>query len=75
MHLYTIANSVLRVYAPVLDDPSWFQLLSSVDGKRSQLLVLDADELRKGGEIDDDDLVCGIDSDGNLTIRAILVSY
>ncbi|KAK4688553.1 rabconnectin-3a, partial [Tremellales sp. Uapishka_1] len=31
-HLYTITtNSVLRVYSPVLDDPLWFQLLSSLD--------------------------------------------
>ncbi|WWC58046.1 uncharacterized protein I303_100581 [Kwoniella dejecticola CBS 10117] len=33
-HLYTItANSVFRIYSPVLDDPSWFQLLSSLDHK------------------------------------------
>jgi hypothetical protein len=32
VHLYTITtNQVLRIYAPVLDDPSWFQLLSSSD--------------------------------------------
>ncbi|KAK6905133.1 hypothetical protein I203_105952 [Kwoniella mangroviensis CBS 8507] len=31
-HLYTITtNSVLRIYSPVLDDPLWFQLLSSLD--------------------------------------------
>ncbi|ORY25155.1 RAVE protein 1 C terminal-domain-containing protein [Naematelia encephala] len=31
-YLYTItSNSVLRVYSPVLDDPTWFQLLSSSD--------------------------------------------
>nr|XP_019048640.1 WD-repeat protein [Kwoniella bestiolae CBS 10118]OCF27570.1 WD-repeat protein [Kwoniella bestiolae CBS 10118] len=31
-HLYTItANSVFRIYSPVLDDPLWFQLLSSLD--------------------------------------------
>lgn len=30
--LYTITTStVFRVYSPVLDDPTWFQLLSSVD--------------------------------------------
>lgn len=33
-HLYTITtNSVFRIYAPVLDDPTWFQLLSSLDGR------------------------------------------
>nr|XP_019014432.1 WD-repeat protein [Kwoniella pini CBS 10737]OCF53213.1 WD-repeat protein [Kwoniella pini CBS 10737] len=33
-HLYTITtNSVFRIYSPVLDDPSWFQLLSSLDHK------------------------------------------
>lgn len=31
-HLYTVtSNSVLRVYSTVLDDPSWFQLLFSLD--------------------------------------------
>ncbi|WRT63649.1 uncharacterized protein IL334_000572 [Kwoniella shivajii] len=31
-HLYTITtNSVFRIYSPVLDDPTWFQLLSSLD--------------------------------------------
>ncbi|WVR03440.1 hypothetical protein IAU60_000431 [Kwoniella sp. DSM 27419] len=31
-HLYTItSNSVFRVYSPVLDDPLWFQLQSSLD--------------------------------------------
>ncbi|WWC85740.1 uncharacterized protein L201_000606 [Kwoniella dendrophila CBS 6074] len=31
-HLYTITtNSVFRIYSPVLDDPLWFQLLSSLD--------------------------------------------
>ncbi|EIW73255.1 hypothetical protein TREMEDRAFT_24795 [Tremella mesenterica DSM 1558] len=30
-HLYTITtNSVLRIYSPVLDDPTWFQLLSTI---------------------------------------------
>jgi hypothetical protein len=33
-HIYTItSNSVLRIYSPVLDDPSWFQLLSSMDSR------------------------------------------
>jgi hypothetical protein len=33
-HLYTITtNSVFRIYAPVIDDPTWFQLLSSLDGR------------------------------------------
>ncbi|WVQ94063.1 hypothetical protein IAU59_001141 [Kwoniella sp. CBS 9459] len=33
-HLYTITtNSVFRIYSPVLDDPLWFQLLSSMDHK------------------------------------------
>ncbi|OCF41725.1 hypothetical protein I317_04429 [Kwoniella heveanensis CBS 569] len=33
-HLYTITeNSVFRIYSPVLDDPLWFQLLSSLDHK------------------------------------------
>ena len=32
--LYTITtNSVLRIYSPVLDDPSWFQLLLTLDSK------------------------------------------
>ena len=32
-HLYTItSNSVFRIYAPVLDDPAWFQLLSTLEG-------------------------------------------
>lgn len=30
-YLYIIANGVLRIYSPVLDDPSWFQLLYSLD--------------------------------------------
>lgn len=30
--MYTITtNAVFRVYSPVLDDPTWYQLLSSVD--------------------------------------------
>ena len=30
--LYTItSDTVFRVYSPVLDDPSWFQLVSSID--------------------------------------------
>lgn len=30
--LYTITtNTVFRIYSPVLDDPTWFQLLSSID--------------------------------------------
>lgn len=33
-HLYTITiNSVMRIYAPVLDDPAWFQLHSTLDGR------------------------------------------
>jgi hypothetical protein len=33
-HLYTVTmDTVLRVYSPVLDDPLWFQLLSSLDSK------------------------------------------
>lgn len=82
VHLYTISNSVLRVYAPVLDDPTWFQLHTSVDGriggKRGVLLVLDADELRQGGhdahELAEEDMFACIDVDGTLTVRAILVS-
>jgi hypothetical protein len=32
--LYTVTiNSVLRVYSPVLDDPSWFQLHLTLDGR------------------------------------------
>lgn len=27
----TTVNAVLRIYAPVLDDPSWFQLLHAMD--------------------------------------------
>lgn len=27
----TTTNTVFRVYSPVLDDPTWFQLLSSID--------------------------------------------
>lgn len=27
----TTVNTVFRVYSPVLDDPTWFQLLSSID--------------------------------------------
>lgn len=30
-YLYVIAAAVLRIYLPVLDDPSWFQLLYSFD--------------------------------------------
>lgn len=31
-YLYTITeNQIFRIYSPVLDDPSWFQLLSSLD--------------------------------------------
>jgi hypothetical protein len=29
--LYIISASVLRIYLPILDDPSWFQMLYSID--------------------------------------------
>ncbi|ORX33596.1 RAVE protein 1 C terminal-domain-containing protein [Kockovaella imperatae] len=33
-HLYTITEcSVFRIYSPVLDDPSWFQLLLTIDSQ------------------------------------------
>jgi hypothetical protein len=120
--LYTITtDTVFRIYSPVLDDPSWFQLLSSVDhrafakpsipvsarkgkdretnGHLGWLWALDAEVLRAGllDEIsaanegktkpsamtrklleglatEESDVLMYLDSEGNLSMRSIVVS-
>jgi hypothetical protein len=119
--LYTItADTVFRIYSPVLDDPSWFQLLSSIDhrafakpaipatiskgkGKETAgcfgwLWALDAEVLRAGllDEIsaanegkskpsamtrkvleglatEESDVLLYMDTEGNVSLRSIVV--
>lgn len=48
-HLYTItSNSVFRIYAPVLDDPAWFQLHSTLDVRVFIPADGDKDMVQKG---------------------------
>lgn len=48
----TTTNTVFRVYSPVLDDPTWFQLLSSIDHRafRPEAVSQPTPEKGKGRE-------------------------